>query len=366
MADRSSSTREHVALFRWLPQLAARVPWQPLGDWPTPLDELSIDGWPVWVKREGDSSPLYGGNKVRTLEAWFGHARAQGARRIWAIGAYGSNHAIATALHAPTLGMAAGAIVFPQPASEWAAENAGALVASASTIVRLRSVIEVPFVALAIAARNRRDVVMPPGGATTLGTLGAASAAFELGEQIAAGAAPPPTRIVLAVGSTCTSAGLLAGLSLARAVGAWRWPLPIVHAVRVTPWPITSRSVIVGLAARTLARIAALGGPNVALAAQLVVDARELGAGYGRTTPRSADAMTHLTGVRLDGVYSAKSAAALLRLHHTHAGPLVFWSTKSSVRVAGPSVEALRRAAPTSLIMLRKVGYLDRHLSFAS
>ncbi len=60
---------------------------------------------------------------------------------------------------------------------------------------------------------------MPPGGATPIGTMGALGAAFELAEQIEAGLAPPPRRIVLAIGSACTTAGLLAG-SLAHATGA--------------------------------------------------------------------------------------------------------------------------------------------------
>jgi D-cysteine desulfhydrase len=342
-----------VALFRWLPQLAPHVPWVVLGDWPTPLDPIALPGAGIWVKREGNSSPRYGGNKVRTLEAWLGHARARGARRIWAIGAYGSNHAVATVVHARTAGLEAGAILFPQPASAWAIENAGALIAERCPIVRLRSVIEVP-----IGWISRRGIVMPPGGASPIGTFGAVSAALELAEQIAGGAAPPPRRIVLAVGSTCTTSGLLAGLFVARALGAWRWPVPIVHAVRVTPWPVTSRAVIVHLAARTLARVAAFGGPDLqaphrALTAQLFLDGRELGRGYGRPTCTGRDAIAtfrDLPGApRLDGVYSAKAAAALLRLHAAGAGPLVFWATKSTVVMPPPNLEALRDA-PSALV----------------
>jgi 1-aminocyclopropane-1-carboxylate deaminase/D-cysteine desulfhydrase-like pyridoxal-dependent ACC family enzyme len=416
-----SADTSRVALFRYLPQLA--IPWVALGDWPTPLDEVRIDGKPIWIKREGDSNGEYGGNKVRTLEAWLGHVRAAGAERIWAIGAYGSNHAIATAIHARTAALHAGAIVFPQPAGEWAIENAGALIAAGIPIVRLRNVIEVPFAGVAVAARDRlfagdaaitrdpddrwlsadardrvtsifaahlprkqvepesrrtmtstqlvtaartlisrlfgadqakRSIVMPPGGATPIGTLGALSAAFELAEQVAAGVAPPPRRIVLPVGSTCTTAGLLSGLTLAHVLGVWRWPLPIVHAVRVTPWPVTSRVMITQLAAYTLARVAQLGGPRVELdGSRLVVDRRELGAGYGRITPRAQAAMSTLahgqwsagaSAPRLDGVYSAKAAAALLRLHRDGEGPLLFWSTKSTTRLDPPSDVALARA----------------------
>jgi 1-aminocyclopropane-1-carboxylate deaminase/D-cysteine desulfhydrase-like pyridoxal-dependent ACC family enzyme len=347
------------ALARHLPRLAAAIPWIELGTWPTPLRRYSIAGRDVWIKHEGESDPVYGGNKIRTLEVWFGHARDRGATKIWGIGAYGSNHVIATLLHAPRAGLVAAALVFPQPASSWAIENAGAIIDTRCELVRLRSVLEVPFVGLAIARREPHAVVMPPGGATTVGTMGALAAAFELAEQIEAGLAPPPARIVLPIGSTCTTAGLLAGLQLAHAVGAWRWPVPIVHGVRVTPWPVTSRLRVADLARQTLARVGALGGPRVAiglreLVARLVVDGRELGAGYGRPTPRSEAAVRALRGgPRLDGVYSAKAAAALLRLHREGTGPLLFWATKSEAVLGSPTLDALREAPHAMVDWLR-------------
>ena len=325
----------------------------PLGQWPTPLTPVSVEDGTVWVKDEGVSNPLYGGNKIRTLEVWFGHARERGAKRIWSIGAYGSNHAIATVLHARAAGLDAGAILFPQPTSEWAIENCGAIVATGCPVVRLRSVAEVPIAAIVVGRRERDSIVMPPGGATTIGAFGALSAAFELAEQIEAGCAPPPRRIVLAIGSTCTTAGLLAGFALAHAAGVWRWPAPIIHGVRVTPWPVTSRLRIAEYAQRTLARAERLGGPRVAirldeLYARLVVDGRELGPGYGRVTERATAAMAAFRGPRLDGVYSAKAAAALLRLHRAGQGPLLFWSSKSTAVLPPPSIESLR-AAPRAL-----------------
>jgi D-cysteine desulfhydrase len=194
---------------------------------------------------------------------------------------------------------------------------------------------------------------MPPGGATTLGAFGAAGAAFELAEQISAGVAPPPRRIVLAIGSTCTTAGLLAGFALAHAAGVWRWALPIVHGVRVTPWPVTSRLRIAEYAHRVVAHAEQLGGPPVRITlgelhARLRVDGRELGPGYGRITDRGLAAMRVLGtagGPRLDGVYSGKAAAAALALHHAGIGPLVFWASKSEAVLAAPAV-AKERAAP--------------------
>jgi D-cysteine desulfhydrase len=338
-----------IALAHHLPRV--RVPWVPIGHWPTPLTELALEGRPVWIKHEGDSHLGYGGNKVRTLEVWFGHAQEVRARRIWAIGAYGSNHAIATVVHAPLAGLEGAAVVFPQPVSEWAIENCHALIASGCPLLRIRSVLGVPFAAWRVARRERDAVVMPPGGATPIGTFGALAAAFELADQIAAGLAPPPRRIVVAVGSTCTAAGLLAGLALARAIGVWRWALPIVHGVRVTPWPVTSRLRTADLARRTLARVEQLGGPRVAsglgeLVGHLVIDGRELGSGYGRSTSRCDAAMRAVHGLRLDGVYSGKAAAALLRLHRAGVGPLVFWASKSTAMLPRASDQALHRAPP--------------------
>lgn len=337
------------AFARALPQLAARVPVVPIGHWPTPIERIVVEGEPIWVKCEGDSHPRYGGNKLRTLEVWLGFARAQGAEKIWAVGAYGSNHAVATVLHARAAGMEAGAILFPQPVSAWAIENCVALATSGCELVRLRSVIEVPFAHLIVGRRDPRAVVMPPGGATTVGTFGAMAAAFELAEQIANRDLPPPTRIVLAVGSTCTAAGLLAGVALAQAAGAWPWRVPIIHGVRVTPWPVTSRVRIAHLAGKTLARAAALGGPRVTLGlreliARLVIDGRELGPGYGRPTPQAvraeAELATAAPALRLDGVYSAKAAAALLRLHRANTESLLFWASKSTTRL--PIADVLR------------------------
>jgi len=342
-------TLDDVALFRHLPRLIGRVPWVRLGAWPTPVRYAHG----VWWKCEGDSHAEYGGNKIRTLEAWLGHARERGAETVWAIGAYGSNHVVATIVHARRAGLRAGAIVFPQPTSTWAVENCGAIVESGCPIVRLRSVIEVPFVGLAMA-RDRRSSVMPPGGATTVGTFGALSAAFELAEQVARHDLPAPARIVLAVGSTCTTAGLVAGLVLARAMGVWPWTLPIVHAVRVTPWPVTSRLRIANLARATLARIDRLVGLPAPvrfreLLERLVVDGRELGPGYGEPTPQSQLAVRALGDApRLDGVYSAKAAAALLRLQRRGVEPLLFWSSKSTA-VMDPPTPARLVAAPRAI-----------------
>ncbi|HEV8244321.1 MAG TPA: hypothetical protein VGP93_01000, partial [Polyangiaceae bacterium] len=62
------------ALFAVWPRLATALPWLELGELPTPVQAISAlarelgASAELYVKRDDQSSSLYGGNKVRTLE----------------------------------------------------------------------------------------------------------------------------------------------------------------------------------------------------------------------------------------------------------------------------------------------------------
>jgi len=109
------------ALHHHFPATVNSLPACTLGIWPTPIRELKLEspelnGHPnsiIYVKREDLSGEEYGGNKVRTLEFIFGKAMKQGATHIWTIGAYGSNHAVASALHAHKAELIPAAILAP-------------------------------------------------------------------------------------------------------------------------------------------------------------------------------------------------------------------------------------------------------------
>ena len=344
-------TRERP-LFEAFPRLA--LPLVGLGELPTPIEPLAGlaralgTGTEAYVKRDDRSSPIYGGNKVRTLEVLFAQALEEGATHVYSTGAFGTNHGTAALLHAPRVGLEAGVVVFPQPPSRTAQANfevlLGAEVGSRPSPVVLPHWSALPLGMLhaerSHERRGERPFVMVPGGATPRGALGYVSAAFEVALQIEAGVLPAPRRIVLAVGSTCTTAGLLLGTQLCAARGlGWRRP-PTIHAVRVTPWPVTAAHRIVGLASRTgelLARLAE--APEAALSrarlmSSLEVDGSQLGAGYGQPTPggrRAIVAFREAAGFELDTTYSAKAAAALIeRMRGGEPGPILFWSTKST------------------------------------
>ncbi len=334
---------------------SAALDWVELGELPTLVERVALRGGELWIKRDDRSSPVYGGNKVRTLETLFGAAKAQGATRIYATGAFGSNHATATVLHAPRVGLEPGVILFPQPESPAALENLQVILRARPPTACLP---HWSFLPLGMAWVRRRDAregtrssLMIPGGATEIGALGYVSAALELAAQIDRGELPAPAQLVIGVGSTCTSAGLLLGLRLAAARGLGGPRAPRLVAVRVTPWPVTSAYRIVDLAVRTgrllaeRARDPSLAIGRAALREGLEVDGRYLGAGYGEATPEGRAAIRAFrehAGFELDTTYSATAAAcALDRLAQ---GPVLFWSTKSTAPLPAVAPEDWRWA----------------------
>lgn len=357
-------------MFRVLAGPSERIPWVELGEFPTPVTPFpggaGIPEGTGFVKRDDLSSPVYGGNKVRTLEVLFGDALARGSRTIFATGAYGSNHAVATALHAPRVGLSPRALLFPQPVSWAALENLRVTLASSHAVHALPHWSWLPFSMWHHA--RRRDLggvtLMPPGGASPRGALGYVSAALELAEQIATGVLPEPARIVIGVGSTCTTAGLLVGLDLAKKLGlGFRTTEPELVAVRVTPWPVTSRFRILGLAERTAHLLAAWAkDPALAVGARrlgqrLSLDTGYLGRGYGRVTETGRAAMRRWAEAGLpplDTTYSAKSAAAFLSRCERSRGPTLFWSTKSSAPLPSVSPASLSEAPGRALRWIAK------------
>jgi 1-aminocyclopropane-1-carboxylate deaminase/D-cysteine desulfhydrase-like pyridoxal-dependent ACC family enzyme len=330
-------------LFTAWPALKEQLAAVSLGDFPTPIERLTpleseLGAAPLYVKRDDRSAGAYGGNKVRTLEVLFGRARARGATEIIATGAFGSNHAVATVLHAPRVGLKPGAVLFPQPPSFAAVENLRVTLAHAERLIVLPHWSCLPLGMW--FARGAGRSLMVPGGATPEGALGYVSAALELAEQVARGELVAPRRIYIGVGSTCTTAGLLVGLAHAARSGLGFRTLPELVAVRVTPWPVTSRFQILRLAVRTSGLLAKLASdPSLALerselATGLRIDGSELGAGYGLPSEagRSVIASFRRLGLfELDTTYSAKSAAGFLAGARAHPDePALFWSTKST------------------------------------
>ena len=320
----------HPALLEHFPTLLGQLPWLSLGNWPTPVTrldtlgrELSAD---LWIKRDEGSGPLYGGNKVRKLEPLLGEAVAHDSESVITVGGIGSNHVVAVAVYARSLGLGTRAVVIPQPVTTQVRRNLELDLALGVELVPC------PFKELVPLYFERerwrkgpRCYATGPGGSSAVGTLGFVAAALELKQQIDAGQLPEPDDIFVALGSGGTTAGLALGCALAglrsRVVG-----------VRVVEKLICNGPLTRLLVARTLFALRRLAGPLDRPAINLAVDNTQFGGRYGRPTDAGREAITRMIdaeGITLEPTYTGKALAAMLA-HCQGPGKgrrVLFWNT---------------------------------------
>lgn len=305
---------------------------------PTPLEELAVEAGTgsLCVKRDDLTSAAYGGNKARKLEFLLGAALAESRRAVITFGAYGSNHALATAVHAKALGLEPHVVLSPQEPGPFAARTLRAHAGLGTFIhpvegwdgsreaVRVRS---------ELTARDGiAPAVIPMGGTSALGAVSYVNAAFELADQ-----APLPDVVYVAAGTVGTAIGLAIGFA---ALGA----ATRVEAVRVTPSEVCNLPAAHELARATveLLRGVAPEFPDLS-AQQLPFTLREdhYGPGYGVPTPETLAAVdvARKAGVTLETTYTGKAFAALLADAATGAlagQHVVFWNTYNSAPMPAP------------------------------
>jgi 1-aminocyclopropane-1-carboxylate deaminase/D-cysteine desulfhydrase-like pyridoxal-dependent ACC family enzyme len=319
-----------------------------LGTYPTPVVRLTkveracglAEGVELWCKRDDWTSATvggYGGNKVRKLEHLLEEAKSRGAKRLVTVGAVGSHHVLATALYGARQGFEVEAVLTPQPATVHVEE-----VARIDASLGLRAYPVKRFAAVPFAVTRRlRDrtakqaYFIPPGGSSVTGSLGYVDAARELSKQIAKKELPRPTKIVAALGSGGTVAGLLVGLHHEGLLAAEKDAPGIeLVAVQVVEPPLTSGPATLALALaieRRLGTKIVARGVIATLSRALRVTRAYLGKGYGHsvvagdaaTTYARADALT------LDPTYTAKAfAGALDEARRAQSGEVIlYWHT---------------------------------------
>ncbi len=297
-----------------------------LGSYPTPVRRLAISGeqGELWLKDDGLTSPLYGGNKVRKLEFILADALARGARQVVTFGAAGSHHVYATARYASALGLTVRAVLFPQPQSFAVTQMLHATLTSGAECTPSY---ELPRGIMSLL--GRKSYLIPPGGSSPLGALGYVQAGLELGRQVQEGELPEPDEVVVAVGSGGTAAGLAVGLAQAglrtRVVVA-----PVMRPHRIAP------TLVRGLAHLTK------GGWRGRY--PLVVDATHTGTGYGwpSASAQQAVELGRKNGLKLDPTYTEKAfATAVSRLAPAHDPShvrerVLYWHTLSSSPAQSP------------------------------
>lgn len=316
-----------LPLYERFPALRA-IPRVALCELPSPVIRATVDGAPIWIKHDGVNAPVSGGNKVRMLE--FLLADVEPGDTVLTVGGEGSTHVLATAAHAARLGARTIALRWRHEMNPTALQVAGRIAheADAARVHRASPI----AIAHAQWLRLTGHVhYVPLGASTPRGVLGMVNAGLELATQIRAGVAPVPERVVVALGSGGTMAGLALGLAIAELDVA-------IVGVQVTPSIIANRSRVRALVARTARLITRMTGEPVRRpAARLLGIARgAYGGAYGRLVPSAAHAAAQLeraTNIRLDQTYTAKAFSVALELardRRGRRGPTLFWNTFDS------------------------------------
>jgi D-cysteine desulfhydrase len=302
---------------------------------PTPVssETLHIAGnvQTIWIKHDDVSGSLYGGNKVRKLEYILQRAALRKATRIATFGAVASNHALATALYARSLGLNCTCFLSHQQADEKCARTLDAHLANETELVYYGGSYQSRVATLRKHAQGRNCWVVPVGGSSWLGSVGFVNAAFELAEQVATNELPCPDTIYVATGTMGTSAGLALGLALAG--------LPTrIQAVRVTDQKFANVTGMRRLINK-IATMLRLNGADIPddIEKQVRLDFREefFGDGYAKSNPETDRAVAiaaEQLDLTLESTYTGKAMRALLQdLQHGNSGETpLFWNTYNS------------------------------------
>ena len=298
---------------------------------------LASGQFEVSIKRDDATSPLYGGNKVRKLEYLLRRAIDRGARRVATFGAAGSNHALATAMHASELGLDCTCFLSHQKATPNVARTLNMHRRLGTEIVRWGG--DIDQVALFRERLQGRGAwVVPLGGTCWLGVAGFVNAAFELAGQIAAGLIPVPARIYIACGTTGSAAGLALGLAAAGLETT-------VHAIQVADNPFASEWKMHRLMAKTSGLLNRMEPTFIAAGWRKRIVWRDefLAGGYARVDAATEAAVAIARDefdLSLETTYTGKAFAGML---HDLQQPgydgasYLFWNTyNSSPLPAGP------------------------------
>jgi D-cysteine desulfhydrase len=362
-----------VSLFEIYPRLSRALPHTSLGNFPTPVIKLEALGSQIgvnnlYLKNDGLSASVYGGNKVRKLEFLLGEAKKKGSPEILTFGYAGSNHAAATAVWSRKLGLDPVSVLLHQPNASYVRKNllVGAAMGSEFIVSGNVVISTVKEIARRRARKGKQPYIVAPGGSSPLGTIGYVNAAFELKRQIDDGALPCPDRIYVPLGSMGTAAGLVLGL---KAVGI----KTKVTSVRVVDKTFVNPQVFLNLfnLTRNVLRLKDPSFPDVHLTiGEIDIRQNYFGEGYGHFTAEGVAAgnlVKETECIQLDGTYTGKTMAALLS--DAKSGDLtdetvLFWNTLNAVDLSEIVKGIDYRTLPKELhsYFERSVQPLDRDL----
>lgn len=316
-------------LFKRYQKLQSHIAYVSLANLPTPILKVS-DFSSLYhlkefsIKRDDLSAHTddgifsFGGNKPRKLEWWLGHALSLGAKTIVTFGGIGSNHTVATSVYAKQLGLQT-IVLAPKHSINHITKRNLLLHASLGTqlhILPSRQTVKeyLPFVLMREKMlHGQLPYIIPFGGSNPLGSLGFVNAAFELHEQIKQGLLEIPDYLYIPCGTCGTTAGLIVGLKASK--------LP-THVVAVAVEKHTDdtelKNKIIDLCNQTVALIRRYDHSFPAIKVtenDFTVLIKHAGKAYAKFTKagnKATKLFKTIANVDLEGVYSAKAAAAMM------------------------------------------------------
>ena len=335
-----------------LPSAGIAVLPTPVEQFPELAEEIGIAR--LMVKRDDLTSPVYGGNKVRKLEYLLGEALAEGRKAVITYGAYGSNHALATAVHARALGLEPHAVLSPQAPGPFASATLRAHAGLGTVLYPVDGwdgAREAVRAKLLLAERDGiAPYEIPMGGSNALGAIGYVDAAIEVVDQLRAinadidgadiSAYWRPDFVYLPLGTMSTAIGLAIGMA---AVGAHTR----VVGVRVTPEAVASEAKLIEMIEEAVKRLRELDPtfPDLGYG-DLTFSMRDdwFEPGYGVVTRETEEAVSIAAalGLKLETTYTGKAFAALVddaRDGILAGKQVMFWDTYNSAPMpsAGPT-----------------------------
>lgn len=326
-------------LFEIYPDLENSIAWLPLIQKTKvhKLEALSkfLGTVNLWIKRDDQTTKIYGGNKPRKLEFLLADAKAKKNNTIITIGGIGSNHCLATAIFGQKLGFKIVLVLFYQP-----------LTADVQKKLLLFQHFKADLLYEETLKQNQEllkqytnSYFITGGGSDQIGTLGFVNAAFELKNQIEQGEIPLPKYIFVTLGSCGTMAGLEIGTRLA-GINAQ------IIGVRVTDKGAASPTLVKALIKKTLKNLKNLSTeiPDIEIQ-KVTINDDFYGGEYGRTTQEGLEAlqlMDKYEHIKLDTTYTAKACAAMIDFikKEKSKDPILFWNTYNSVDLS-PIVKKL-------------------------
>ena len=326
-------------LFTEYPGLEPAITCLELAALPTPVENLALttsEGRQItnlWVKRDDQTSSIYGGNKVRKLEFVIADLKSKGVRKLVTFGGLGTNHGVATALFCQKAGIECSILLFDQPVTEGVRTNLKLMTRFGAKLERTGSLLKTALRFYARKTFSPADTYyLNAGGSNEFGAIAFVNAAFELKQQVVEGCLVEPDFIYCPVGSGGTVAGLSLGAQLAGLKSQ-------VVGVRVAPShlgpiPICTSKTAFSLKKDSYRHLKSSSPelPTLTLNPISLLDSY-YGDGYGVPTAETTQTINCFSkgGIDLDHTYTAKAAAAALQCCLDHPDQtILYWHTYNS------------------------------------